>query len=67
MLRNFVAPALRPAVFLAVDLLAVLRGAAFCGSGSLGTGVRVAFGAGFVWAAGLARWKDNLTQPKGSS
>jgi 3-oxoacyl-[acyl-carrier-protein] synthase III len=27
----------------------------------------VAFGAGFVWAAGLARWKDNLTQPKGSS
>jgi 3-oxoacyl-[acyl-carrier-protein] synthase-3 len=27
----------------------------------------VAFGAGFVWAAGLARWKDNLTQTKGSS
>jgi 3-oxoacyl-[acyl-carrier-protein] synthase-3 len=27
----------------------------------------VAFGAGFVWAAGVARWKDNLTQPKGSS
>jgi 3-oxoacyl-[acyl-carrier-protein] synthase-3 len=27
----------------------------------------VAFGAGFVWAAGLVRWKDNLTQPKGSS
>ena len=23
----------------------------------------VAFGAGFVWAAGLARWKDNLTPP----
>ena len=21
----------------------------------------VAFGAGFVWAAGIARWKDNLT------
>ena len=26
----------------------------------------VAFGAGFVWAAGLARWKDNLTQPRRS-
>jgi 3-oxoacyl-[acyl-carrier-protein] synthase III len=27
----------------------------------------VAFGAGFVWAAGLARWKDNLTPTTRSS
>jgi 3-oxoacyl-[acyl-carrier-protein] synthase-3 len=27
----------------------------------------VAFGAGFVWAAGLASWKDNLTQPTRSN
>jgi len=27
----------------------------------------VAFGAGFVWAAGITRWKDNLTPPTRSS
>ena len=26
----------------------------------------VAFGAGFVWAAGVVRWKDNLTQTRSS-
>jgi len=27
----------------------------------------VAFGAGFVWAAGLASWKDTVTQPQRST
>src|ERR1700742_1410490 len=50
-LRNSVAPARRPAVFFAADLLAAFCGEAFCGfgslgRGSLGTGLRFAFGAG---------------------
>jgi hypothetical protein len=45
-LRSSVLPARRPPAFLAAGLLAAFRAGALSGAGSVGTGFRVAFGAG---------------------
>jgi hypothetical protein len=59
-LRNSAVPARRPAVFLAAGLGVAFCGGAFSGAGSLGTGLRFAFGAG---ASGLRLILRNNSAP----
>jgi hypothetical protein len=59
-LRNSAVPARRPAVFLAAGLRVAFCGGGFSGAGSLGTGLRFAFGAG---ASGLRLILRNNSAP----